>query len=240
MASFDDAAAPPFDYEGHTSYADSYSAFSSADTPPYSGSTFTPEYSESEQVPVDLPNSSDPFGFESNAEPFEHDASVPISNGNGSSPYDLGQDSEGLFTSDGPILPPPNEMQEEGFALREWRRLNTIRLEEKEKKEKEMRNQIIIEGEKFIKDFYEKTKLNVETNKNNNREKEKISLASQEKFHKEADKHYWKSIAELVPNEVAHIEKRGKKKDQDKKPSITVVQGPSPENQLTFQGCVGY
>ncbi|XP_042066307.1 clathrin light chain 1-like [Salvia splendens] len=228
MASFDDAAAPPFDYEGHTSYADSYSAFSSSDAPPYSGSAFTPEYSESEQVPVDLPNSSDPFGFDSNAEPFEHDASVPISNGNGSSPYDLGQDSEGLFTSDGPILPPPNEMQEEGFALREWRRLNTIRLEEKEKKEKEMRIQIIIEGEEFIKAFYEKTKLNVETNKNTNREKEKLSLASQEKFHKEADKHYWKSIAELVPNEVAHIEKRGRKKDQDKKPSITVVQGPKP------------
>ncbi|XP_042042710.1 clathrin light chain 1-like [Salvia splendens] len=225
MASFDDAAAPPFDYDGHTSYADSYSAFSSADAPPYSGSAYTPE---SEEVPVDQPNSSDPFGFQSNADSFDQDASVPISNGNGSSPYDLGQDSEGLFTSDGPILPPPNEMQEEGFALREWRRLNTIRLEEKEKKEKEMRNQIIIEGEEFIKAFYEKTKLNVETNKNTNREKEKISIASQEKFHKEADKHYWKSIAELVPNEVAHIEKRGKKKDQDKKPSITVVQGPKP------------
>lgn len=27
---------------------------------------------------------------------------------------------------------------------------------------------------------------------------------------------------------MAHIEKRGKKKDQDKKPSITVVQGPKP------------
>lgn len=124
-----------------------------------------------------------------------------------------------------------------------------------------MRNQIIEEGEEYIKAFYEKTKLNVETNKTNNREKEKVwvfiqqtlkiinqsqkcisnpypntffhhseqlSLASQEKFHKEADKHYWKSIAELVPNEVAHIEKRGKKKDQDKKPSITVVQGPKP------------
>lgn len=53
-------------------------------------------------------------------------------------------------------------------------RLNTIRLEEKEKKEKEMRNQIIIEGEEYIKAFYEKTKLNVETNKSSNREKEKV------------------------------------------------------------------
>ncbi|KAH6763970.1 Clathrin light chain protein [Perilla frutescens var. frutescens] len=228
MASFDDTTAPPFDYDGHTSYGDSYSAFSSADTPPYSGSGFTPEYSEPEQVPVDQSNSSDPFGFEPNAEPFEHDASVPISNGNGNSPYNLGEDSEGIFTSDGPILPPPNEMQEEGFALREWRRLNAIRLEEKEAREKEMRNQIIEEAEEFKKAFYEKGKLNVETNKNINREKEKLSLASQEKFHKEADKHYWKTIAELIPNEVPNIEKRGKKKDQEKKPSITVVQGPKP------------
>lgn len=53
-------------------------------------------------------------------------------------------------------------------------------------------------------------------------------MASREKFHKEADKQYWKAIAELVPNEVAHIEKKGKKKDQDKKPSITVIQGPKP------------
>lgn len=57
---------------------------------------------------------------------------------------------------------------------------------------------------------------------------EQLSLASQEKFHKEADKQYWKAIAELVPNEVPNIEKRGKKKDQDKKPSITVIQGPKP------------
>jgi hypothetical protein len=34
--------------------------------------------------------------------------------------------------------------------------LNTIHLEEKEKKEKEMRNQIITEAEDFKKAFYEK------------------------------------------------------------------------------------
>ncbi|KAK4493161.1 hypothetical protein RD792_017986 [Penstemon davidsonii] len=230
MASFDaysadgDAAARSFDEGTYTSYDESYAAFSSAETPPYSAPEYTPEY---EEVTVDNVNGSDPFGFESNPEPLGSTGSVPISNGNGKS-YDLGEDSEGIFSSDGPILPPPNEMQEEGFALREWRRLNAIRLEEKEKKEKEMRNQILEEAEEFKQAFHEKRKLNVETNKNTNREKEKLFLASQEKFHKEADKHYWKAIGELIPHEVPNIEKRGKKKDQDKKPSITVVQGPKP------------
>jgi hypothetical protein len=55
-----------------------------------------------------------------------------------------------------------------------------------------------------------------------------INLANQEKFHKEADKQYWKAIAELIPYEVPNIEKRRGKKDQDKKPSVTVIQGPKP------------
>ena len=54
-----------------------------------------------------------------------------------------------------------------------------------------------------------------------------IFIASQEKFHASADKQYWKSISELIPHEIATIEKRGKK-DKDKKPSITVIQGPKP------------
>ncbi|XP_073149805.1 clathrin light chain 1-like [Henckelia pumila] len=233
MASFDafsmdgDAAARPFDDGGedYTAYGDSYTAFS-ADTPPYSAAPYTPSYGDAEEVTVDHVNSPDPFV--SNPEPFVQSGPVPISNGNGKSPYDLGQDSEGIFSSDGPVLPPPNQMQEEGLALREWRRQNAIRLGEKEKKEKEMRDQILEEAEEYKKSFYEKRKLNVETNKNINREKEKLYLAGQEKFHKEADKQYWKAIAELIPNEVPNIETRGKKKDQDKKPSITVVQGPKP------------
>ena len=52
--------------------------------------------------------------------------------------------------------------------------------------------------------------------------------ANQERFHKEADKHYWKAIAEIIPREVPNIEKRRGKKDPDKKPSILVVQGPKP------------
>lgn len=47
-------------------------------------------------------------------------------------------------------------------------------LEEKEKKEKDMRVQIILDAEDYIREFYEKRKLNVESNKANNREREKV------------------------------------------------------------------
>jgi len=154
---------------------------------------------------------------------------VPVSNGNGNgNPYDLGADEDGIFASDGPMLPPPDQMREEGYALREWRRENAMRLADKENLEKEMRNQIIEEAEEYKRSFYEKRKLNAETNKTQNREKEKVYLANQEKFHKEADKQYWKAIAEIIPYEVANIEKRRGKKEQEKKPSIAVVQGPKP------------
>jgi hypothetical protein len=132
--------------------------------------------------------------------------------------------------SDGPILPSLDEMlPEEGSALREWRRLNADRLEKKEKREKEMLGQIIDEAHDYKVDFYQKRKLTSETNKATNREKEKSFVASQEKFHTEAEKNYWKAIAELVPNEIAAIEKKRGKKEQDKKqPSVVVVQGPKP------------
>lgn len=55
-----------------------------------------------------------------------------------------------------------------------------------------------------------------------------IYLANQEKFHKEADKHYWKAIAEIIPREVPNIEKKRGKKDAEKKPSVVVIQGPKP------------
>ncbi|XWS65863.1 hypothetical protein CRYUN_Cryun05aG0150400 [Craigia yunnanensis] len=146
-------------------------------------------------------------------------ASQTYTNGEG-----FGQDFGG---SDGPILPPPSDMEpDEGFALREWRRENAIRLEEKEKREKEVLSQIIEEADQYKVEFYRKREVTCENNKGNNREREKIFVANQEKFHAEADKHYWKAIAELIPNEVPAIEKRGKKNKE--KPSIVVVQGPKP------------
>ncbi|XP_022743016.1 clathrin light chain 2-like [Durio zibethinus] len=147
-------------------------------------------------------------------------ASQPYTNGER-----FGQDFGGSAC---PILPPPSEMEpEEGFALREWRRENVIRLEGKEKREKEVLSQIIEEADQYKVEFYRKREVTCENNKANNREREKIVVANQEKFHSEADKHYWKAIAELIPNEVPAIEKRGKK-DKEKKLSIVVVQGPKP------------
>ncbi|EPS60625.1 hypothetical protein M569_14178, partial [Genlisea aurea] len=173
MASFEaydgDAAARPFDEGGYVAFEESYSGFS-ADTPPHSAAAYAAEFPESEEVSVDHSNSPDPFGYAPNQDVY---GSVPISNGNGKSPFGVGAESEGVFTTDGPILPPPSEMAEEGFALREWRRLNAIRLEEKEKREKDLRNQIIEEAQDFKTAFYEKRKLHVETSKATNREKEK-------------------------------------------------------------------
>ncbi|CAA7028949.1 unnamed protein product [Microthlaspi erraticum] len=148
--------------------------------------------------------------------------------------YGAYSNGDGVFGSngghDGPILPPPSEMEsDEGFALREWRRLNAIQLEEKEKKEKEVRNQILEEANQFKEDFHKKRELACENNKAANREKEKLAVETQEKFYAEASKNYWKAIAELVPKEVPTIEKRRGKKEQDpKKPSISVIQGPKP------------
>ncbi|KAL8103782.1 clathrin light chain 1-like [Apium graveolens] len=200
---------------------DDYSYSAAAPPPPFT----------SDEVTVDHVSSPDPYGFGSDPNagysettPFE--SSMPVSNGNGNG-YDLGDDAGGIFSSDGPVLPPPADMVEEGAALRQWRRENAIRLEENEKREKELRNKIIEEAIDFKNEFYEKRKLYIDGKRDSNREKEKVYLANQEKFHKEADKQYWKTIGEIIPREVPNIEKRGKK-DKDKKPSITVIQGPKP------------
>ncbi|CAM8893832.1 unnamed protein product [Rhodiola kirilowii] len=117
---------------------------------------------------------------------------------------------------------------EKGSALREWRRLNAIRLAEKDKLEKEMRAEILVEADEYKADFYKRRHVTVEKKKVSNRETQKTFLENQEKFHKEADTNYWKAIANLVPSEVLAIEKRGKNEKNKKKPSITVIQGPKP------------
>lgn len=128
----------------------------------------------------------------------------------------------------GPILPPLERMAvEEGFALREWRRLNAIRLEEKEKREKEIVREIIEEAEEYKAEYYRKWKLRCENNIAANGEKEKLFLANQEKFHAEANEAYWRAIGELISKEVPTIEKKGKK-DKEKQPSVIVIQGPKP------------
>lgn len=57
-----------------------------------------------------------------------------------------------------------------GFGCRQ----NTIRLEEKEKREKQLRSQIIEEAEEYKQAFYEKRKLNIESNRTTNRDREKV------------------------------------------------------------------
>ena len=54
-------------------------------------------------------------------------------------------------------------------------RQNAIQLEEKEKREKELRNQIIEEANQFKEEFRKKRELACENNKAANREKEKVS-----------------------------------------------------------------
>ncbi|KAL3631564.1 hypothetical protein CASFOL_024548 [Castilleja foliolosa] len=170
------------------------------------------------------------YGYGGSPSPFD-----AASGGGGdeyAKPFDAAADNEGIFTEasgGGPLLPDPGEMREEGTAFREWRRKNAIYLEEKEKKEKELRNQIIAEAEEYKKKFYEKNTQNCETNKAQNREREKLYHAQQEKFHKEAGQHFWKAVAEIIPREVPNFEKRrtGRKED-DKKPSVLVIQGPKP------------
>lgn len=55
-------------------------------------------------------------------------------------------------------------------------RQNAIRLEEKERNEKEVLNQIIDEADEYKVDFHMRRKITCENNKAANKEKEKVGL----------------------------------------------------------------
>ncbi|KAL1804654.1 hypothetical protein ACET3Z_027722 [Daucus carota] len=141
---------------------------------------------------------------------------------------------ESPYTVEDDAAPPPEILSEECYALREWRRGNAIRLQEKENEEKEMLKGIIAEADEYKAEFIRKWKARCENNKVANREKEKLNLASQKKFHTgkivnlpEGGWNCWKEIAEQIPTEIPNIEKKGKK-DKAEKPRIAVIQGPKP------------
>ncbi|CAM6051528.1 unnamed protein product [Sphagnum compactum] len=132
----------------------------------------------------------------------------------------------------GAVLPPPEEMgQEEGHILREWKRKNALHLQEKERIERERLQQIIDDADDYKDELLAKRKMNREANIKKNRDQEKVYLANQENFHKNADKAYWKAVAELLPKELPpSLEPKGRKnKDKNEKKSTFVAnKGPKP------------
>lgn len=115
--------------DGYSGY-DSFSDFPAAEQPTSGG------FSDDLDIAVNHSSGSPPvYGFEnpspnfSESSPFEP-IHVESGSGNGNGignafGYGAGENgiSDGVFTSDVPVLPPPTEMEpEEGAALRKWRR----------------------------------------------------------------------------------------------------------------------
>jgi hypothetical protein len=63
-----------------------------------------------------------------------------------------------------------------------------------------------------------------------------VYLANQENFHKNADKAYWKAVAELLPKELPpSLEPKGRKDKKEKKSTFVANKGPKP-GKLTDLG----
>ncbi|MCO5611977.1 hypothetical protein L7F22_066237 [Adiantum nelumboides] len=133
------------------------------------------------------------------------------------------------FHDGGAVLPPPDEMHaEEGFILREWKRKNAIHLEEKARIEREKLSQIIDAADSYKDALYEKRKAHCEASKKNNRDKEKVFLENHKDFHANANKHYWKAVAELIPHELPSRELKSRGKKDQKKQAAVINHGPKP------------